>query len=381
MIDKQDNYNSNPAASNRWVVKIGSSLLTTQGQGLNCEAIDSWVEQLVALKKQGKEIVLVSSGSVAEGMTRLGWNERPHELQKLQAAAAVGQMGLIQAYESSFQRFQMHTAQILLTHQEIKNRKQYLNAKHTLKTLLALNVVPIINENDTVATEEIKLGDNDNLAAMVANLVEADLLLILTDQEGVFDADPRTNSNAKLITETSVNDPLLNKVAGGSGSHIGSGGMQTKIEAARRAARSGAMTLIASGLNSNVISEIAANKKVGSRLIPDQQPLAARKQWLAGQLQVCGKLILDDGAVKALSQDKGVSLLAIGVTAVEGDFRRGDLVACVTSQGVDIAHGLVNYNADEIQKIKRHSSKEIESILGYVDESELIHVDDLVLLI
>jgi len=379
MEDIKNKFNSSPAKCKRWVIKIGSSLLTRQGEGLNCAAIDSWVEQLAKLKEQGKEIVLVSSGSVAEGMTRLGWDKRPSELQKLQAAAAVGQMGLIQAYESSFQRFRMHTAQILLTHEEVRNRKQYLNAKHALKTLLDLGVVPVINENDTIATDEIRFGDNDNLAAMVANLVEADILLILTDQQGVFDADPRNNKSAKLIRETSVNDPLLDKVAGGAGSHIGSGGMQTKIEAARRAARSGAMTLIAAGTEVNIISDIAADKKLGTRLIPDQAPLAARKQWLAGQLQVLGKLTLDNGAVKALSKDKGVSLLAVGVVSVEGDFRRGDLVACINLEGTEVARGLVNYNSDEIRKLNGHSSKKIESILGYVDEPEIIHVDDLVL--
>ncbi|VAW73850.1 Glutamate 5-kinase / RNA-binding C-terminal domain PUA [hydrothermal vent metagenome] len=380
MTNKTLKFHSDPASSQRWVVKIGSSLLTSHGQGLNCDAIDSWVEQLVELKKQGKEVVLVSSGSVAEGMSRLGWKSRPNELQKLQAAAAVGQMGLIQAYESSFQRFSMHTAQVLLTHEEIRNRQQYLNAKHTLKTLLELGVVPVINENDTVTTDEIRLGDNDNLAAMVANLVEADLLLILTDQQGVFDADPRRHQSATLISEISVNDPVLDLVAGGAGSHIGSGGMQTKIEAARRAARSGAMTIIAAGTDLNIIGNIAANKKLGTRLIPDQEPLAARKQWLAGQLQIRGKLMLDEGGVSALQKAQGASLLAVGVVSVEGKFRRGDLVACVDSSGVEIARGLVNYNAQETARLIGKPSKDIESILGYVDELELIHVDDLVLL-
>ena len=381
MTDKTyNNSDFSTANCQRWVVKIGSSLLTRQGKGLDHDAINSWVEQLAALKRQGKEVVLVSSGSVAEGMTRLGWSRRPQELQKLQAAAAVGQMGLIQAYESSFQRFDMHTAQVLLTHQEIHNRQQYLNAKHTLKTLLQLGVVPVINENDTVATEEIKLGDNDNLAAMVANLVEADLLLILTDQAGVYDADPRKNKDAALISEMSVNDVILDDVAGGSGTHIGSGGMQTKIEAARRAARSGAMTLIVSGSESDIILDIAADKKCGTRLIPDQRPLAARKQWLAGHLQVSGKLVLDEGAVNALTGAVGASLLAVGVVEVAGEFKRGDLVACVSQQGKEIARGLVNYSADEARKIQRHGSQEIKSILGYVDEPELIHVDDLVVL-
>ncbi len=380
MNNKTLKFHSDPASSKRWVIKIGSSLLTSHGQGLNCDEIDSWVEQLVELKKQGKEVVLVSSGSVAEGMSRLGWETRPSELQKLQAAAAVGQMGLIQAYESSFQRFSMHTAQILLTHEEIRNRQQYLNAKHTLKTLLELGVVPVINENDTVTTDEIRLGDNDNLAAMVANLIEADLLLILTDQQGVFDADPRCHQSAKLISETSVNDPVLDQVAGGPGSHIGSGGMKTKIEAARRAARSGAMTIIAAGTDINIIGDIAANKKLGTRLVPDQEPLAARKQWLAGQLQIRGKLTLDDGSVKALQEMQGASLLAVGVVSVEGTFRRGDLVACIDSSGVEIARGLVNYDAQETGRLIGQSSKDIELILGYVDELELIHVDDLVLL-
>jgi len=362
----------------RWVIKIGSSLLTNDGTGLAVDAINSWVEQMAGLRQQGHELVLVSSGAVAEGMTRLGWQQRPHALHELQAAAAVGQMGLIQAYESRFQKFGLHTAQVLLTHEDLAHRQRYLNARTTLRTLLQLNVVPVVNENDTVATEEIRFGDNDSLAALVANLVEADLLVFLTDQDGMFDSDPRSNPDARLIADAQAGDQKLESMAAGSGGALGRGGMLTKVRAAARAARSGTMTLIASGRQDNVLQRIAADEDLGTRLYPANAPLAARKQWLAGQLQARGRLLLDEGAVKVL-RSAGSSLLAVGVTGVEGDFRRGDLVVCVAPGGEEVARGLVNYNADETRRIIGEPSNRIEEILGYIDESELIHRDNLVL--
>ena len=362
----------------RWVIKIGSSLLTNDGTGLAVDAISSWVEQMAALRQQGHELVLVSSGAVAEGMTRLGWRQRPHALHELQAAAAVGQMGLIQAYESRFQKFGLHTAQVLLTHEDLVHRQRYLNARSTLRTLLQLNVIPVVNENDTVATEEIRFGDNDSLAALVANLVEADLLVFLTDQDGMFDSDPRANPDARLVAEAQAGDQKLETMAAGSGGALGRGGMLTKVRAAGRAARSGTMTLVASGRQDNVLQRIAADEALGTRLYPANAPLAARKQWLAGQLQVRGRLLLDEGAVKVL-RSAGSSLLAVGVTGVEGDFRRGDLVVCLAPDGEEIARGLVNYNMDEARKIIGEPSNRIEEILGYIDESELIHRDNLVL--
>ena len=362
----------------RWVIKIGSSLLTNDGTGLAVDAINSWVEQMAALRQQGHELVLVSSGAVAEGMTRLGWQQRPHALHELQAAAAVGQMGLIQSYESRFQKFGLHTAQVLLTHDDLAHRQRYLNARSTLRTLLQLNVIPVVNENDTVATEEIRFGDNDSLAALVANLVEADLLVFLTDQDGMFDSDPRANPDARLVAEAQAGDQKLETMAAGSGGALGRGGMLTKVRAAGRAARSGTMTLVASGRQDNVLQRIAADEALGTRLYPANAPLAARKQWLAGQLQVRGRLLLDEGAVKVL-RSAGSSLLAVGVTGVEGNFRRGDLVVCLAPGGEEIARGLVNYNMDEARKIIGEPSNRIEEILGYIDESELIHRDNLVL--
>ena len=362
----------------RWVIKIGSSLLTNEGAGLAVDAIDSWVEQMAALRQQGHELVLVSSGAVAEGMARLGWQRRPHALHELQAAAAVGQMGLVQAYESRFKQFGLHTAQVLLTHEDLANRQRYLNARSTLRTLLKLNVIPVVNENDTVATEEIRFGDNDSLGALVANLVEADLLVFLTDQDGMFDSDPRSNPNAALIAEAQAGDQRLESMAAGSGGALGRGGMLTKIRAAERAARSGTMTVIAPGKEINVLRRIGADERLGTRLYASNAPLAARKQWLASHLQVRGRLKLDEGAVDVL-RAAGRSLLAVGVTAVEGAFSRGDLVVCIAPGGEEIARGLVNYNTDETRKIIGKSSKQIEEILGYVDEPELIHRDNLVI--
>ncbi len=363
----------------RWVIKIGSSLLTNDGRGLDVAAIQGWVDQMVALKRTGVELLLVSSGAVAEGMTRLGWSERPHALHQLQAAAAVGQMGLIQAYESRFQQHKLHTAQVLLTHDDLADRQRYLNARSTLQTLLDLNVIPVVNENDTVTTEEIRFGDNDTLAALVANLIEAELLVFLTDQQGMFSSDPRTDPGAELIQEAQAGEKRLETMASGSGGALGRGGMLTKVRAATRAARSGTLTVIASGRDENILQRIAADDFRGTRLYPAREPLAARKQWLAGQLQVRGSLSLDPGAMQVL-QDAGSSLLPVGVTRVEGEFERGDLVVCFGPGGEEVARGLVNYSAAESRRIIGHVSKRIESILGYVDEPELIHRDNLVLL-
>lgn len=366
------------ATSQRWVVKIGSALLTNEGQGLNAEGIARWVEQMVKLRREGVELVLVSSGAVAEGMCRLGWSKRPRELHKLQAAAAVGQMGLVQAYESRFQKHDMHTAQVLLTHEDLSNRERYLNARTTLRTLLSYGVIPVVNENDTVVIDEIRFGDNDTLAALVANLVEADQLIILTDQEGMFDQDPRNNPAAKLITEASVTDASLEAMATGGAGTFGRGGMLTKVKAARLAARSGASTVIASGRMEEVLLKIRQAEQVGTLFYAEQAPLTARKQWLAGHLQLRGQLVLDAGAVKVLSES-GRSLLAVGVKAAKGAFERGEVVACLDEQGNEIARGLINYSVTEVDKIKGQASERIEALLGYVDEPELIHRDNLVL--
>ena len=362
----------------RFVVKIGSALLTNEGRGLDRAAIKSWVEQIVSLRTQGIEVVLVSSGAVAEGMKRLGWQKRPAALHELQAAAAVGQMGLVQAYESFFQGYGIHTAQVLLTHDDLANRERYLNSRSTLRTLLSLGVVPVINENDTVATEEIKLGDNDTLGALVANLVEADLLVILTDQEGMYDADPRKNPTAALIPLARADDPQLLAMAGGEGGALGRGGMLTKVKAAARAARSGTATWIAWGRRERVLARLAAGEELGTLLIPGQEATAARKQWLASHLRVRGYLRLDRGASQVL-QGAGKSLLPVGVTAVEGHFQRGEMVACLDPEGREVARGLVNYSANEARRIAGCPSGRIEELLGYLDTPELIHRDNLVL--
>jgi len=366
------------ANAKRWVIKIGSSLITDEGRGLDAKAIKSWVQQIAQLRQQGKEILLVSSGAVAEGMVRLNWQQRPKALHDLQAAAAVGQMGLIQTYESCFQHHGIHSAQILLTHDDLSDRGRYLNARSTLSALLNFGVIPIINENDTVATDEIRFGDNDTLAALVANLVEADALIILTDQQGLFSEDPRKNPNAKLISIGHANDSKLHKMASSSGGALGQGGMSTKLSAAQRAARSGTATLITSGHNENALLNIAKASENGTFLLPEAEPMAARKQWLAGHLKVSGKVMLDKGASKVLLES-GKSLLAVGVTAVSGDFVRGEMVACINHEGQEIARGLINYNVIESAKICGKNSSEIESILGYIDEDELIHRDNLVL--
>lgn len=361
------------------VVKVGSSLVTNNGNGLDQMAIAAWAGQIASLVGQGKQVVLVSSGAVAEGMQRLGWKMRPTAVNELQAAAAVGQMGLVQMYESCFTKHQLHTAQVLLTHDDLADRKRYLNARSTLRTLLDLKVIPIINENDTVVTDEIRFGDNDTLGSLVANLIEADALVILTDQQGLYSADPRKNKDAKFIQHATAGDVALEQMAGGAGSSVGTGGMLTKILAAKRASRSGANTIIASGREKNVLVRLAAGEVIGTHLQTTEMKTTARKQWLADHLQLRGKLTLDAGAVKVIKQD-GKSLLPIGVTAVEGNFERGEVVACCDESGVELARGLVNYSAIEAARIMRKSSKDIEKILGYVEEAELIHRDNLVLL-
>lgn len=366
------------AESTRWVVKIGSSLVTADGRGLDINAIKSWTEQISSLRQQGKEIILVSSGAVAEGMVRLNWDTRPHALHELQAAAAVGQMGLVQCYESFFKQHDILSAQILLTHDDLSDRRRYLNSRSTLRTLLDLGVIPIINENDTVATDEIRFGDNDTLAALVANLVEADALIILTDQQGLYTADPRSNPDAELVSEGQANDVRLHMMAGSTGGKLGRGGMSTKLSAAQRASRSGTATLITSGRNENALLGVANASPAGTLLLPDKEPIAARKQWLAGHLKVSGQLHLDEGASKVL-RESGKSLLAVGVTSVSGNFIRGEMVSCIGHDGTEIGRGLVNYNAIEAARICGRSSSEIESILGYIDEPELIHRDNLVL--
>src|SRR3954469_8896705 len=363
----------------RLVVKVGSSLVTNEGQGLDRAALARWAQQIAALRLQGREVVLVSSGAIAEGMQRLGWKRRPSAVHELQAAAAVGQMGLIEAYESRFREHKLVTSQILLTHEDMADRKRYLNARSTLRTLLDLGVVPIINENDTVATDEIRVGDNDTLGALVTNLVEADVLVILTDQAGLFSADPRKDPKATLVHDAHAGNPELEKIAGGAGSSIGLGGMLTKVLAAKRAARSGAHTVIASGREKDVLLRLVQGERIGTLLTAETQTLAARKQWLADHLQVRGKLILDAGAVKAL-RDQRKSLLPIGVFDVTGEFERGEAVVCCAADGAEIARGLVNYSSSKTRRILKTPSNEIEAKLGYVDESELIHRDNLVLL-
>jgi len=363
----------------RFVVKVGSTLVTNRGAGLDASAIARWAGQVAKLRQAGKELVLVSSGAIAEGMQRLGWTRRPHAMHELQAAAAVGQMGLVQVYESCFRQHGLHTAQVLLTHADLVDRQRYLNARSTLLTLLGLGIIPVINENDTVVTDEIRFGDNDTLAALITNLVEADYLIILTDREGLYTDDPRRNPRATLIRSAQAGESRLEGLAGGTGSTIAKGGMLTKVLAAKRAARSGAQTVIASGNEPDVLVRLAAGEAIGTLLSAQTTPLAARKQWLADHLQVAGRLGLDPGAAKAL-RSGGKSLLPVGVKSVEGEFERGAVVACLSPEGAEIARGLVNYNAQESRRIAGRASNEIEAILGYIDEPELIHRDNLVLL-
>jgi glutamate 5-kinase len=367
-----------PGQARRWVIKIGSAMITNDGRGLDREAINAWSEQMAELHRQGKELLLVSSGAIAEGMRRLGIQQRPRALYELQAAAAVGQMGLVQAYESAFQCHDIRTAQVLITHDDAADRKRYLNVRSTLRTLLGMGVIPVINENDAVAFDEIRFGDNDSIGALIANLVEAELLVLLTDQRGMFDRDPRQHPDARLIREARAGNPELELMSGAGGA-LGRGGMLTKVRAAAKAARSGASTVIAWGREPEVLLRLARGEPLGTLLTPSQGPLAARKRWLAAQLQVRGRLRLDAGAVRVLC-GSGRSLLPIGVTTAEGDFSRGELVACLGPDGREVARGLVNYNAAETARIIGKPSEQIETLIGYVDEPELIHRDNLVLL-
>ena len=362
----------------RIVVKVGSSLVTNEGRGLDERAIGEWSRQLAILVKEGRELVMVSSGAIAEGMKRLGWTNRPHEIHELQAAAAVGQMGLAQMYESRLRENGLGSAQVLLTHADLADRERYLNARSTLLTLLKLGVVPVINENDTVVNDEIKFGDNDTLGALVANLIEADVLIILTDQKGLYTADPRKDSQAQFVSQAKAGDASLELMAGGAGSSLGRGGMLTKILAARRAAGSGASTVIAWGREPDVLHRLCSGESIGTLLVAQTQKTQARKQWIADHLQLRGSVTVDAGAVSKL-RDEGKSLLPIGMTGVEGEFSRGDVIAVREPSGLEIAHGLANYSSFEARLICRKPSSDIERLLGYVAEPEMLHRGNLVL--
>jgi glutamate 5-kinase len=365
------------ASARRIVVKVGSSLVTNEGRGLDEAAIGAWCAQLAALAQDGREVVMVSSGAIAEGMKRLGWATRPRELPELQAAAAVGQMGLAQMYETQLARHGVNSAQVLLTHADLADRERYLNARSTLLTLLALKVIPVINENDTVVNDEIKFGDNDTLGALVANLIEADVLVILTDQKGLYSADPRKDASARFVEVAEAGDPALEQMAGGAGSSIGKGGMITKVLAAKRAAGSGASTVIAWGRENNVLLRLAHGESIGTALVARTAKQAARKQWMADHLQLRGGVTVDAGAAQKLRAE-GKSLLPIGVVGVDGEFLRGDVIAVRDADGQSIARGLANYSAAETRLIARKASSHIEAILGYSAEPELIHRDNLV---
>ena len=367
------------AGARRIVVKVGSSLVTNDGRGVDAEAIGNWSRQLAALAFEGRELMMVSSGAIAEGMKRLGWATRPKELNELQAAAAVGQMGLVQMYAQHLSAHGMASAQVLLTHADLADRERYLNARSTLLTLLALRVIPVINENDTVVNDEIKFGDNDTLGALVANLVDADAYVILTDQRGLYAADPRADPEARFIDEADAGDPALEAMAGGAGSFIGRGGMLTKVLAARRAAGSGTSTLIACGREPDVLLRLAAGERIGTALVARTPKLAARKQWMVDHLQLRGAVTVDAGAAtKLLSQ--GASLLPIGVVDVQGEFARGDVISVRGPEGPELARGLANYSAAEARLIARKPSSRIETLLGYVNEPEMIHRTNLVLM-
>ncbi len=363
----------------RIVVKVGSSLVTNEGRGLDEVAIGEWCRQLSALVREGREVIMVSSGAIAEGMKRLGWSSRPHEIHELQAAAAVGQMGLAQMYETRFRAHGLGSAQVLLTHADLADRERYLNARSTLLTLLKLGVVPVINENDTVVNDEIKFGDNDTLGALVANLVEADALIILTDQKGLYTADPRKDPAAQFVHEAQAGDPALEAMAGGAGSSIGRGGMITKILAAKRAAGSGASTVIAWGREPEALLRLAGGEAIGTLLVAPTQKNQARKQWMADHLQLRGAVVVDAGAAAKLLEE-GKSLLPIGMTSVEGEFARGDVIAVRNTQGEEIARGLANYASSEARLIARKPSSEFEKLLGYAAEPEMLHRDNLVLM-
>ena len=378
--------------AHRVVVKVGSALVTNDGRGLDIQAIERWATQIAELQKMGREVILVSSGAIAEGVLRLGWEKRPSHVHQLQAAAAVGQMGLVEAYERHFRNHGIGTAQVLLTHQNLTDREQYLNARMTIRELLRLGIVPVINENDTVVTSEIKVGDNDTLGAIVAcsakadllgalvtNLVEADVLVILTDQQGLYTADPRKDPEAMFVSVATAGDPVLEKMAGGAASSLSKGGMITKILAAKRAARSGAGTIIASGRETDVLTRLARGELIGTHLRPSSTVLHARKQWIADHLRASGSLVLDEGAAKALVA-KHTSLLPVGVIGVKGEFVRGEVVSCLTEDGCEIARGLVNYSSDDASRILRAHTEEIEERLGYMEQPEMIHRDNMVVL-
>ncbi|EGV36215.1 glutamate 5-kinase [Neisseria weaveri] len=360
------------------VVKVGSSLVTAEGKGIDQAALNNWAGQIARLKAAGTQIIFVSSGAIAEGIKRLGWPKRPTALNELQAAAAVGQMGIAQAYEAAFRPHNIHTAQILLTHEDLSNRTRYLNARSTLRTLLDKGIVPIINENDTVTTDEIKLGDNDTLGALVTNLVEADALVILTDQKGLYDSDPRKNPQAQLISTIAAEHPELEKMAGGAGSSVGTGGMYTKVLAAKRAALSGAATVVASGREPDVLVRLKQGESIGTLFTSEHSRINARKQWLLGHVQLCGSLVVDQGAEQALLAGKA-SLLPVGCVRVDGFFHRGELVAVVNGEGKEIARGLSNYSSAETAKILQTPSERIAEKLGYMNEDELIHRDNMAL--
>ncbi len=366
-------------AARRIVVKVGSSLVTNEGRGLDEQAIGHWSQQLAALVKQGRELIMVSSGAVAEGMKRLGWRTRPKEIHELQAAAAVGQMGLVQMYETKLRECGVGSAQVLLTHADLADRERYLNARSTLLTLLQLGVVPVINENDTVVNDEIKFGDNDTLGALVANLVDADVLIILTDQKGLFTADPRKQPDARFVHAARAGDPQLETMAGGAGSGIGKGGMITKILAAKRAAGSGASTVIAWGREPQVLQRLCDGEAIGTCLVAQTAKQQARKQWMADHLQLRGSVVVDDGAVEKIVGE-GKSLLPIGMTEVSGEFSRGDVIAIRDLRGQEVARGLANYASSEARLICRRSSQDFERLLGYAAEPEMIHRDNLVLI-
>ncbi|WP_449369569.1 glutamate 5-kinase [Thiomonas sp.] len=363
----------------RLVIKAGSSLVTDGGRGVDFEAVSRWAAQIAGLREAGKDVILVSSGAIAEGMRRLGWSQRPREMHQLQAAAAVGQMGLAHAYETAFRERGMVAAQVLLTHADLADRQRYLNARTTLLTLLEQGVVPVINENDTVVTDEIKFGDNDTLGALVTNLVEGDVLIILTDQSGLYSADPRKHADATLIAQAGAEDAALQAMAGGAGTGIGTGGMATKVTAARRAARSGAHTVIASGREPDVLLRLARGEIVGTQLLAGRAKLAARKQWMADHLQLRGSVTVDEGAARRL-RTQGASLLPVGVVEVQGDFGRGDVIAVRDASGAEVARGLSNYAASQARRIMRRPSSDIEAILGFSEEPELIHRDNMVFL-
>lgn len=366
-------------SAQRIVIKIGSSLVTNYGKGVDHQAVSNWAQQIATLHKAGKQVVLVSSGAIAEGMARLGWTSRPKEVNKQQAAASIGQMGLVQAYEKAFSQHHLLTSQILLTHEDLADRLRYINARSTLFTLLELGVIPIVNENDTVVTDEIRLGDNDTLGAVVTNLIEADTLIILTDQPGLYDSDPRKNPTAKFVHTAQAGDPSLEKMAGGSGSFVGTGGMITKVLAAKRAASTGAHTVIVSGHEPNVLIRLSAGEQIGTELRATHSIRSARKQWLADQLRVKGKIIIDTGAIQALTE-QGKSLLPVGAIDVIGTFKRGDLVSCIDENGIEHARGLINYASSDTRRILRQPTHKMADILGSIHNEELIHRDNLIII-